>query len=88
MAVLGERVWLNRKAIALPQHFDPVIRVLNMLSSIGALVCILGLVLQSFWMTIFGIAVLILSKSWFLDRMVWLYQEIRDTAVGSLQTTS
>jgi hypothetical protein len=79
MAVLGERVWLHREAIAVPQHFEPVIRVLSILSSIGTLVCIVGLFLQSFWMTIFGIAVLILSKSWFLDRMVWLYQEMKGT---------
>jgi len=78
MAVLGERVWLNRKLIAVPEQFEPVIKVLNAISGVGTLVCILGLVIQSFWMTVFGMAVLILSKSWFLDRMVWLYQEMKD----------
>jgi hypothetical protein len=79
MAVLGERIWLNRKTTAVPQHFEPAIRVLSILSSVGTLVCILGLVLESFWMTIFGMVVLIFSKSWFLDRMVWLFQEMKDT---------
>jgi uncharacterized protein DUF6653 len=79
MAVLGERVGLNRKAFAVPEHFEPVIRILSTISCVGTVVCILGLVIQSFWMTIFGMAVLILSKSWFLDRMVWLYQEMKDT---------
>ena len=51
---------------------------LNAISGVGTFVCILGLVIQSFWMTIFGMAVLLLSKSWFLDRMVWIYKEMKD----------
>jgi len=77
-AVFGERVWLNRKAVAVPRHFEPVIKILNAISGIGTLMCIWGLIRLSFWMTIFGTAVLVLSKSWFLDRMVWLYDEMED----------
>ncbi len=77
-AVLGERVWLNRKAVAVPRHFEPVIKILNAISGIGTLMCIWGLIRLSLWMTIFGMTVLVLSKSWFLDRMVWLYGEMKD----------
>jgi len=77
-AVLGERVWLNRKVVAVPVHFEPVIKVLNAISCVGTLLCIWGLIALSLWMSIFGMAVLILGKSWFLDRMVWLYKEMKD----------
>ena len=77
-AVLGERVWLNRKEVAVPDHFEPVIKVLSAISGVGTLICIWGLIILSFWMTIFGMALLILGKSWFLDRMVWLYDEMKD----------
>ena len=77
-AVLGERVWLNRKVVAIPVHFEPVIKVLNAISGVGTLLCIWGLIAVSFWVTTFGMVVLILGKSWFLDRMVWLYNEMKD----------
>ena len=32
----------------------------------------------SVWETIFGMVIVILGKSWFLDRMVWLYDEMKD----------
>ena len=79
MVSAGERIWLNRNVVPVPQKFEPVIKVLIAISGFEALLCILGFVMQSFWMTIFGMAVLILSKSWFLDRMVWLYQEMKNT---------
>ena len=74
---MGERVWLNRKVVTVPSHFEPVIKVLNAVSCVGTMLSIWGLITPSFWMTIFGIAVLILGKSWFLDRMVWLYKEMK-----------
>jgi len=70
---------LNRKEVAVPRHFEPVIKVLNAISGVGTLLCFCGLIALSFWMTIFGMAVLLLGKSWFLDRMVWLYDEMKDT---------
>jgi len=75
-AVLGERVWLNRSAIPVPAHHQRVITVLNALAACGALLCIAGLVMPNASATIAGIVLTILGKSWFLDRMVWLYQEM------------
>ena len=77
-AVLGERVWLNRKRIPIPEHHRPIINILNTISAIGSLLCIWGLIKQSGWGTIFGMMMVILGKSWFLDRMVWLYDEMKD----------
>ena len=75
-AVLGERVWLNRSVIPVPGHHSPIINVLNTISAAGALLCIAGLVVLHPWMTVSGIVVTIICKSWFLDRMVWLYSEM------------
>ena len=78
-AVLGERVWLNRAKISIPRHHQPIINFLNTVSATGAVICILGLVLFSAWATVFGVVVVALGKSWFLDRMVWLYDEMKDS---------
>jgi len=75
---LGERVWLNRKRIAIPEHHQPVINILNTISGLGTLLCIWGLIRLSVWGTIFGMVIVVLGKSWFLDRMVWLYDEMKD----------
>jgi len=77
-AVLGERVWLNRKEIPIPEHHHPVINILNTISTAGTLICVWGLIKLSVWVTIFGVVLVVLGKSWFLDRMVWLYDEIRN----------
>ena len=77
-AVLGERVWLNRKKIPIPKHHQPIINILNTISAIGSLLCIWGLIKQSGWGTIFGMVMVVLGKSWFLDRMVWLYDEMKN----------
>ena len=77
-AVLGERVWLNRKRIPIPEHHLPLIYILNTISGLGTLLCIWGLVKLSVWGTLFGMVMVVLGKSWFLDRMVWLYDEMKD----------
>lgn len=77
-AVLGERVWLNRAAIPIPSHHQPVIAVTNVVNSIGFVVCLWGLVQLNLWPTLCGLTGVILGKSWFLDRMVWLYDEMGD----------
>lgn len=77
-AVLGERVWLNRKNIPIPEHHRPVLVFLNTISGIGTLMCIVGLIKLLVWMTILGIVLVVLGKSWFLDRMVWLYDEMQN----------
>jgi hypothetical protein len=77
-AVLGERVWLNRKNIPVPQHHYKIINFLIAVSSIGAIICVYGLIVLSVWPTVFGIVVVFLGKTWFLDRMVWVYEEMKD----------
>lgn len=76
-AVLGERVWLNRARVPTPPHHARAIRVLNALAAAGFVLCVGGLIALDLWATVSGLVLTILGKSWFLDRMVWLYDEMR-----------
>jgi hypothetical protein len=78
-AVMGERVWLNRKAIPIPLHHTAWARGLSIAGGVGMLPLIWGLVVQDFWLTAFGTLWVIGSKLWFLDRMVWLYDDMSRT---------
>lgn len=77
-AVLGERVWLNRHQIPIPRHHLPVIAVTNGVNGGGFMLCVWGLVTLQIWPTVFGTTLVILGKTWFLDRMVWLYGDMCD----------
>ena len=74
----GERVFLNRKAIPIPRHHARAARVLTMLSAVGAVILVYGLVVLNAWATICGLFVTVGAKAWFVDRMVWLYDDMKD----------
>ncbi len=77
-AVLGERVYLNRDKIDIPDiHKTPLLQLLNIISSVGMGLVIWAIVQYSIWGAVFGIALAYLGKSWYLDRMVWLYQDMK-----------
>ncbi|MEO0645601.1 MAG: DUF6653 family protein [Cyanobacteria bacterium J06650_10] len=76
-AVLGERVWLTRKQLPIPQHHNPVIAFTNMVNAVGFFICLTGLITLSAYLTVFGLSWVILGKTWFLDRMVWVYEEMK-----------
>jgi hypothetical protein len=78
-AVLGERVWLNRKKVPVPKYHRTLPNILSIIASIGMVLCIYGVVKLQVWPTVFGIALAYLGKSWFLDRMVWLYEDMKET---------
>lgn len=77
-AVFGERVWLNRNEVPVPVHHRTVPNVLSSVSAIGAVFVIWGVGSLALWPTLFGAALIYLSKLWFLDRMVWLYEDMRE----------
>lgn len=78
--VLGERIWKDRDA----HDIDPIcarqIHALNLLQVLGLPPFVWGLYTLDFWMTMTGLSVMFLAKTWFFDRMVWLLEERRDTA--------
>jgi len=73
-AVLGERIFINRKENPLPNGHLKAIIILNILQSVSVIVLIFGLWNLNLSFTIHGIAYVYLTKMWFLDRMVWIYQ--------------
>lgn len=77
-AVLGERVLLNRKAVPIPTGHSRAALLLAILNGLASLLAIYGLVMLDLWPTLAGIGGVILAKTWFLDRMVWLFEDMKD----------
>lgn len=76
----GERVFLNRKSIPIPAHHTRAARVLTVMSAIGAGILIYGLVVLGVWAVICGLIGTMLPKVWFVDRMVWLYEDMKQAS--------
>lgn len=77
-SVLGERVWLNRRNIPIPKHHRTLPIVLGCLSGLGLPFVVWGLWQLVVWPTLVGCIFVYTGKLWFLDRMVWLYQDMKD----------
>lgn len=73
--VLGEQLWLASDDRALPDHHLRMARVLVALSFAGTLVLGYGLIVLDPGFTAAGLSTTMLSKLWFLDRMVWLHRD-------------
>ncbi len=78
-AVLGERLWLDRKQVPVPEHHRTLPNILSLVASVGMILCIYGVARLHVWATAFGVALTYMAKSWFLDRMVWLYEDMKET---------
>lgn len=76
--VLGERVWLARHSVPIPVRHRRVPHVLTAASGLGVLVLAWGLVDLDVAVTGLGLAVAMGAKLWFVDRMAWLYADMRD----------
>jgi uncharacterized protein DUF6653 len=74
--VLGERVWLNRDAVPVPERHRVVPHVLNVVTGAGTILVVWGLVTLAVWPTLLGSVLIYCGKLWFLDRMVWLYEDM------------
>lgn len=76
---MGERVYLNRDKIEIPEiHKKPIYKILNAISFLGVLLAIWATVYYSIWGAVLGIALAYLGKSWYLDRMVWLFENMKE----------
>jgi hypothetical protein len=77
-SVFGERVYLNRDKVDIPEiHKTPIITILNTISSVGMGLAIWATIYYSVWGAILGVSLAYLGKSWYLDRMVWLYETMK-----------
>lgn len=78
-ATFGERVWLNRKAVAIPRHHARAALLLSLLAAVGTLIGLYGAISARIWPTVLGVFVMYAGKAWFCDRMVWLYADMKDS---------
>ena len=76
-AVLGERVLLLHNKSEIPNHHIKAILVLKIIISIGFVLAVYGIAVFDIELAIFGTVITILGKTWFLDRMVWLFQDLQ-----------
>lgn len=72
--VLGERIWLNRRDEVRDHHKSWAV-ILTCASVPGVVFLVLGLWQLRLDWTIFGMLLAVLPKVWFVDRMVWVYQD-------------
>lgn len=78
-SVMGERVYLNRDKIEIPKaHQSSIYKILNSISSLGMGLAIWATVYLSVWGAVLGVTLAYLGKSWYLDRMVWLFNDMKD----------
>ena len=77
--VLGERVWLNRKNVPIPKGFALAAIILSSLSGGMLLLSIAGFVLRDFWLAFLAWHFSSMLKIWFVDRMVWLWEVMKDS---------
>ena len=74
-AVLGERIYIKREENPIPYWHKTPILILNLLQTVGGALLIYGLWELNIYLTVHGMTFIYLSKMWFLDRMVWLYED-------------
>ena len=73
--VFGERVWLARGRVAVPARHRLAPNLLSGLALAGLPVLVFGLVQLAVWPTVCGVVLMSVAKLWFVDRMVWLYDD-------------
>jgi hypothetical protein len=78
-AVLGERVWMDLKRDEIPPHHRMAPRIATLFSAAGTLALIWGLVVLNAPVTVLAMLLVIVAKTWFVDRMVWLFDDMKDT---------
>lgn len=72
-AVLGERIWLNRRHEPIPPGHRLMPIILSLVGGAGLPFLIWGLWSLRPWPTSLGALLIYAGKVWFLDRMVWLH---------------
>jgi RsiW-degrading membrane proteinase PrsW (M82 family) len=79
MGTFGERLYLNRKNIPIPDHHQQVCMLLQTLSALGIPFFIYSLYSLNVWLLIASNIWIMVFKAWFVDRMVWLYREMKNS---------
>jgi len=76
-AVLGERVYLNRDNISIPNHHKKLPGILNGITAIGLMPLTWGILVMNVWLAMLGIVWIYIGKTLFLNRMVHLFDDMQ-----------
>jgi len=76
-SVLGEIIWSKRNKIPIPKHHKRAPNILNLVAGVGALFVIWSVYSLEIWSLLLGFSLVYCGKLWFLDRMVWLYEDMK-----------
>ena len=79
-AVQGEQVWINRSRVPFPSEHAQWALGLSVLNGCGLVPLAYGLVVLDPGWTACGMAMVVIGKSWFLDRMTRLFDDMSDHA--------
>jgi len=74
--VLGETFWSARKVTPIPRTYRVAPVVLTALNTAGLPFIIWGLVAADLWILAIGLVIQSAGKLWFIDRMVWLHDDM------------
>jgi hypothetical protein len=75
-AVLGERIYLARNERPIPEHHRIAAQWLAGIAGAGSVAMLAGLVLASPSLFVAGAVTAFFAKMWFIDRMVWLFDDM------------
>lgn len=82
LAVLGERWFLARRSTDLPAHHRRAAGLLTGLSLFGLAPLVFGLLVLSPVWTVLGTVLVVVPKLVFLDRCVWIFQDMTGHSPG------
>jgi hypothetical protein len=82
--VLGETYWAKRKEVPVPPRHRVAPNVLVAVSALGVPFIARGLVVRDGWMVLYGLAVQLAGKIWFIDRMAILYDDVAPVGAANL----
>jgi hypothetical protein len=74
----GERVYAARKKVPIPAHHESFAKKLKVLNAVHSIIWIYGLVILNYELAITGTLLQLTAKFWFIDRMVWLYNDMHE----------
>ncbi len=72
----GERLWLQRRQRPIPARHARMANILNSFMGALLLAALIGFWRQEFWLAFFAWHGAMALKLWFVDRMVWLYEDM------------
>ncbi|WP_417669805.1 DUF6653 family protein [Roseibium sp.] len=77
-ATFGERIWLNRLSVPIPEQEARTALSLSLVTGVGFVATIYGAVLNDLLITVPGMIVTYAGKLVFLDKMARLYDRMRN----------